>query len=107
MLLTQSFSRVHAASGTERKILQVMKGLEDQFNGDLTGGGAPQILFNTRTREVWVSSGDWHESDLVQEVFDALEGVSGVEGVDGESESYPAGYHYGQGESDWEKIYPK
>jgi hypothetical protein len=43
---------------------------------------------------------------VVREVFRELEELAGVTSVDGESESYPDGYNYGNGESDWVKVYP-
>jgi hypothetical protein len=101
-----SRSSRRAAMNPARAICDVMEELEAEYGGDLTGGGEPQILLNTKTHEVWVSAGDWHEEDVVREIFDRLEKISGVKGVDGESESYPEGYNYGNGPSDWKKVYP-
>lgn len=109
MYLTQHFSRVRIAlseGDLVEDIRHEMEEIEHRLGDAFTDGGAPQILLNKRTHEVWVSAGDWHDNEVVREVFRELEELAGVKSVDGESESYPAGYNYGKGESDWEKIYP-
>lgn len=109
MILTPYFSRVRAAVSQERlkeSIQEEMKEIRDRHGEAFTNGGEPQVLLNTETNEVWVSAGDWHERELVREIFDELEELAGVTGIDGESESWPKGYNYGKGESAWEKVYP-
>jgi hypothetical protein len=90
----------------KESIQQEMEEIRDRQGEDFTDGGEPQILLNDKTKEVWVSAGDWHDKEVVRDVFDELEELEGVEGVDGEPESYPPGYNYGKGDSDWEKVYP-
>jgi hypothetical protein len=110
MILSRHFSRVRVAVSEERlreSIDEEMREIRDRWGDRFTGGGEPQVLLNKETHEVWVSCGDWHERDLVREIFAELEELAGVAGVDGESESYPPGYNYGQGESDWEKLFPQ
>jgi hypothetical protein len=110
MILTRHFSRVRTAVSEERlkeSIQEEMHEIRDRWGEKFTNGGEPQVLLNNKTNEVWVNCGDWHDSEVVRDIFEELEELAGVTGVDGESESYPEGYNYGQGESDWEKIYPK
>jgi hypothetical protein len=109
MILTHHFSCVRAAVSEERlkeSIQEEMHEIRDRWEEKFTDGGEPQVLLNTETNEVWVSSGDWHDSEVVREIFDELGELAGVTGIDGESESWPEGYNYGKGESDWEKVYP-
>ena len=109
MIITPYFSRVRVAVSEERlkeSIQEEMHEIKDRWEDKFTEGGEPQVLLNTKTNEVWVSCGDWHESDLQREIFEELEELAGVTSVDGESESWPEGYNYGQGESDWERVYP-
>jgi hypothetical protein len=109
MILTPYFSRVRIAVSKDRlkeSIQEEMREIRDRWGEKFTDGGEPQVLLNTKTNEVWVNCGDWHDSEVVKDIFDELEGLAGVAGVDGESESWPEGYQYGQEGSDWEKVYP-
>jgi hypothetical protein len=109
MTLTKYFSRVRSALSEGDLVEDIRHEMEEiaHRHGDkFTDGGEPQILLNTKTNEVWVSCGDWHDTEVVRDIFDELEELAGVASVDGESESYPEGYRYGQGESDWVKVYP-
>jgi hypothetical protein len=112
MEMSKDFSmfRRYAGRITERGITldieHVMNDISNWFP-EMEEGGAPQVLFNTKTREVWVSTGDWHDTGVVQVIHKRLKKIPGVSKVDGESESWPDGYNYGKGASDWKKVYPK
>ena len=109
MILTKHFTRVRVALSEGDLIEDIrheMEELEHRLGDAFTDGGAPQVLLNKRTHEVWVNCGDWHDREVVREVFRELGELAGVKSVDGESESWPEGYHYGQGESDWIRVYP-
>jgi hypothetical protein len=105
VILTDYFSKVRISSqNLPQKIRECIDSIREEFGEKFTEGGEPEILFNKKNREVWVSTGDWHDTEIVQALFDKLENIPGITQVDGESESYPEGYDYGQGPSDWEKI---
>ena len=109
MILTPFFSRVRIAMSEGdfvEDIRHEMEEIKHRFGEEFTDGGEPQVLLNNKTHEVWVSTGDWHGTEVTREIYDELSELAGVAEVDGESESWPEGYNYGKGESDWEKIYP-
>jgi hypothetical protein len=109
MLLTQHFSRVRVAFSEGDLVEDIRHEMEEiahRHGEAFTDGGEPQILLNTKTHEVWINCGDWHDTEVVRDIFDEIGELAGVSGVDGESESWPEGYNYGKGESDWQKIYP-
>lgn len=109
MILTPYFSRVRTAmtnGDLVEDIRHEMEEIEHRWGERFTDGGKPQVLLNTKTNEVWVSAGDWHDREVVRDIHEELGELAGVASVDGESESFPPGYNYGQGESDWIKVYP-
>ena len=109
MILTRHFSRVRVAftkGDLVEDIRHEMEEIAHRHGKAFTDGGEPEVLLNNKTKEVWVCSGDWHDTEVVRDIYEELEELAGVSGVDGESESYPPGYNYGKGDSDWIEVYP-